>query len=100
MACTSFAEVHECFDNASNKKWMVKFFKKKNLTAAQDAAFKKEMEALLNLDHPNILKLREVFDDEYDYSLVVEPIPAGYDLMLDITSEDGVTEKIASTYIF
>lgn len=65
----------------------------------QEAGFQNELLALLELDHPNILKLHEVFEDQQKYALVVETID-NYDLLLDITCHENFSEQDARHYIF
>lgn len=50
----------------------VKIISKANMAAEEEENFKYEVSILKNLDHPNILKLYEIFEDEESYYLVTE----------------------------
>ena len=60
--------------------------------------FKSEVATLKKLDHPNILKLYEVFEDARKYSLVMELCNGG-ELFDEVAKKDKFTEKEASIVI-
>jgi len=47
------------------------------MTNEEEISFKQEMNILRKLDHPNILKLFEVFEDSKKYYLVTEYCKGG-----------------------
>lgn len=46
--------------------------KKEHLIQEDEESFFSELHILKNLDHPNIVKLYELFEDEYHYYLITE----------------------------
>ena len=57
----------------------------------EEKAFQEEMGILSKLDHPNILKLYEVFQDDKRYYLVTELCKGGelFDTILNKTNNEG-----------
>jgi len=47
------------------------------MSAEEELSFKHEISILKKLDHPNILKLYEVFEDDKRYYLVTEECKGG-----------------------
>ena len=64
----------------------------------QKESFKSEVATLKKLDHPNILKLYEVFEDTRKYFLIME-ICKGGELFDEILAQGTFTEKKASETI-
>ena len=58
--------------------------------------FKQEIEILQELDHPNILKLYEYFEDDKNMYLITE-ICKGGELFDRIIEEEFFSEKVAAT---
>ena len=58
-------------------------------------SFKSEVATLKKLDHPNILRLYEVFEDQRKYFLIME-ICKGGELFDEIMDKGNFSEKIAS----
>ena len=50
---------------------------KKQLNEEDKLALQNEIDILKRVDHPNIVKLYEVYDDESSYSLVMELMTGG-----------------------
>ena len=50
----------------------MKKLKKTNLIKEDEGTFFSEIDILKTLDHPNIIKVYELFEDELDYYLVTE----------------------------
>lgn len=50
----------------------VKIINKARMTPKQMKMFQNEIEALRKLDHPNIIKLFEIYEDETNFYLVQE----------------------------
>lgn len=68
------------------------------MTQEEEAAFQDEINILSKLDHPNILKLYEVYDDEKRYYIVTELCKGG-ELFDEILKKGVFTEKEAANII-
>lgn len=64
----------------------------------QEGSFKSEVATLKKLDHPNILRLYEVFEDTRKYFLIME-ICKGGELFDEILDNGNFDEKKASETI-
>ena len=53
------------------------------------------MEILRKLDHPSILKVYEIFEDQYFYYMVTEVCDGG-ELFDEIINKGFLTEKVAA----
>lgn len=76
----------------------VKIIKKKALAEDERKKLKNEAEILRKLDHPNIIKLYEIFEDKKYYYIITEFLTGG-ELFEKITDEDfygDFTEKDAA----
>lgn len=76
----------------------VKLIKKESMSSEEEQSFKHEISILKKLDHPNILKLYEVFEDEKRYYLVTELCKGG-ELFDEIVTKVQFSEKEAATII-
>ena len=68
------------------------------MSREEEESFKQEMATLKKLDHPNILKLYEVFEDSKTYFLVTEHCKGG-ELFEEIVSKITFTENEAAKII-
>jgi calcium-dependent protein kinase len=74
----------------------VKIIKKKALAEDERKKLKNEAEILRKVDHPNIIKLYEIFEDKKYYYIIMEFLTGG-ELFEKITDEEfDVTEKDAA----
>ena len=69
----------------------VKIIKKESLDAKEKVRFFQEIEILRQLDHPNIVRLYEIFQDEKRYYLVTE-LCTGGELFEEITKRTSFNE--------
>ena len=76
----------------------VKLIKKESMTKDEALLFKQEINILMKLDHPNIMKLYEVFEDEKRYYLVTELCKGG-ELFDEIVCKVVFSEKEAANII-
>ena len=53
-------------------KYAIKTVQKEKLTGRAICQLKREIEALMSVDHPNIIQLYETFEDENHFHLVME----------------------------
>lgn len=68
------------------------------MTREEIAAFQVEMDILRKLDHPNILKLHEVFEDTRKFFLVTE-FCDGCELFDEIANHHHFNERTAANYV-
>ena len=66
----------------------LKIIKKEILDSKSE--FINEVRIMMSLDHPNVVKLYEIYEDEYNYFLVLEY--CGNDLMKKLLKERKITE--------
>lgn len=81
----SFATVKKAKHRASGERFAVKVLSKKKMSDEDKAAMSTEIEILKQVDHPNIVKLVDVFEDERHLCLVMELMQGGelFDQILD-----------------
>ena len=68
----AFGEVRKCLHKESKALRAVKIILKKSLAKEEKERLLGEISILRNLDHPNILKLYEFFQDSKRFFLVTE----------------------------
>lgn len=67
-----FGEVKLCTHKISGEQRAVKFMRKENMTPKAKLWFENEINILRSLDHPHIVRLFEIYEDELKYYLVQE----------------------------
>ena len=94
----NYGNVYRCFHKATKTKRCLKVYSKKLLKKSSQMHFKTEIEILKDMDHPNIYKIYEFFEDDENYYLISEYMEGGelFDFMMDHTK---VPEFIAFTII-
>ena len=80
---------------AAKIKRAVKIIKKEQMNEEERINFQTEMNILRKLDHPNILKLYEVFEDSKKFFLVTEYCKGG-ELFEEIVSKVTFSEHDAA----
>ena len=94
--CTGgYGTVQKCYHLGSNVVRAVKIMRKDKISKNQSVRLKYEIDVLKNLDHPNILKLYEVFEDKQSIYLVTE-FCSGGDLFDEIIAKGRFEEQEAS----
>ena len=91
----AFGEVRKCVSRTSKLIRAVKIIKKESMSKEEEESFKQEMATLKKLDHPNILKLYEVFEDSKKYFLVTEYCKGG-ELFEEIVNKITFSEHEAA----
>jgi calcium-dependent protein kinase len=86
-------------EDKQKKLYAIKSISKKNVSKEDLDEMIKETEILSNLDHPNIIKFHETYNDEYYFHLVMERAK-GKDVFDKIIDEGHLTEKAVSKIIF
>jgi len=91
----AYGEVRKCQHKASGSMRAIKIIKKAMLDPAEREKLINEVTVLKELDHPNILKLYEFFQDSKYFYLVTE-LCTGGELFDKITEEQFLGEKDAA----
>ena len=95
----AYGKVKDAKHIASNESVAIKFVEKNKLIRAGDGErMETEMKIISSLNHPNILKAYEIFEDEKYYYIVMEK-PGKGDLFNYICNKHRLTIK-ESTYIY
>ncbi|KAK9322662.1 kinase-like domain-containing protein [Lipomyces orientalis] len=92
----AFATVRKAVDRATGEVFAVKVIPRRRIMAG--LAVKREVEILMRLNHPHIVKLKELFEDRSNVYLVMEYV-AGGDLMDYITKHGAMKDNIARTVV-
>jgi len=71
------AVVHEALQLGTNDCFAIKIIERQRLCRKQLVAFKNEVQILANLQHPNILKLVELYKDPRYFFVVLEKLNGG-----------------------
>jgi len=94
----AFSVVHEAENKTTGEKVAIKVVKKSNLQGEELITLKREVENLRKLDHPNILKLYDVYETQDEVFLVMELV-VGQELFDKIIEKGNYSERDASTII-
>jgi len=94
LGAGTFSTVHEATHAVSGDKVAVKVVQKAALTAADAAALEQELAILREMEHPNILTLREHFEDDGAHYLVTELL-AGGELFDRVVEKEFYSEREA-----
>ena len=87
-----FGTVHKWMNISNNSIWAVKMISKTSLNKDKLAKIAKEVEIIRDLDHPNIVKIYESFEDPKHLYIVTEFIRGG-ELMSELVRRGSFTEK-------
>jgi len=68
----SFATVKLCTCLADNTTWAVKIIDKSALDKDDASALQVECDTMIQVDHRNIVRLKEVFDNEKKFFMILE----------------------------
>lgn len=91
----AFGEVRTCKHLESGQLRAVKVLKKSIMNINHDFMFQNEITNLKELDHPNILKMYEYFEDEKRYYIITD-ICNGGDLFEELDTIGNFNEFDAS----
>lgn len=96
----SYGEVYLCEHRRSKEKRAVKIIEKRYLTSStiEKRLVLNEVDILKSLDHPNILKIFEYFEDQLNYYIVMEYFSQG-DLFDELERVKILDEKSAAYII-
>jgi len=90
-----FSVVHEATSRSSREKFAVKIIKKQAIEGDDIKLLKREIQIMKQLNHPNILKLFEVYEDASSFYLVLELVQ-GKELFDKIVERGQYSEKDAA----
>lgn len=83
----AYGEVLLCRDKQSGAERAIKIIKKTSVSAPSSGALLDEVAVLKQLDHPNIMKLYEFFEDKRNYYLVsVAFVVSKYELLYHLAT--------------
>jgi calcium-dependent protein kinase len=91
----AFGEVRVCVHRETGAQRAVKVLRKSHMDEDEKRMFFNEINILKDLDHPNILKMYEFFEDEKRYYIVTD-ICKGGELFDEIIARGKFSEKDAS----
>ena len=94
----SFCEVRKCQHKRTGVLRAVKIIDKSGLEEEATESFEKEVEILKKLDHPNIIRVFEVFDEPRYYYMVME-FCAAMELFAMLTTRERVYEDEAADIV-
>ena len=89
----NFAQVKKCMRLEDKKEFAVKIIDKSKVEDMQD--IEREIEIMGKVDHPNVIKLVDVFDETKKMNLVLELVTGG-ELFDKIVEKGNYTEKDAA----
>ena len=87
----SFATVKRAKFRQTGERYAVKVLSKKKMNEEDKLSMQTEIEILKTVDHPNIVKLIDVFEDERHWCLVME-LMVGGELFDKILEQDQFSE--------
>ena len=94
----AFGEVRLCTHRETKEKRAVKVLKKENMDKHEQQTMLNEINTLRSLDHPNIVKIFEYFEDEKRFYIVTEHIQGG-ELFDEIIAKGKFNERDASVLL-
>jgi calcium/calmodulin-dependent protein kinase I len=94
----SFATVKEATCKEDGSKWAIKCISKASLSAEDEEALRVEVEILEQVDHPNIVKLKEIFDCPRTFYMAMEMMTGG-ELFGRIVEKEKYTEGEARSVV-
>lgn len=91
LGAGAFGEVRVCMHRESGVQRAVKVLRKANMDEDEKRMFFNEINVLRNLDHPNIVKMYEFFEDDKRYYIVTDLCKGG-ELFDEILSKGKFSE--------
>lgn len=95
LGAGAFGEVRICVHKDSNTQRAVKVLRKSAMDEEEEKMLFNEINILKQLDHPNIVKMYEFFQDEKRYYIITELCKGG-ELFDEIIGRGHFNEKDAS----
>lgn len=98
LGAGSFAIVKYATNKKTGEEVAIKIIDRGEMQEDDEVALKTEVEILSSLDHPNVVKMYEVFDDE-SYMYIVLELMTGGELFDRIVEKESYSEKEAADTI-
>lgn len=98
LGAGSFAVVKQATNRKTGEEVAVKIINRNEMEEDDEVALRTEVEILSNLDHPNVVKMFEVFDDP-EYMYIVLELMTGGELFDRIVEKESYSEKEAADTI-
>jgi calcium/calmodulin-dependent protein kinase I len=98
LGAGSFAVVRSGVNKVTGEEVAIKIIDRKEMQEDDEVALRTEVEILSGLDHPNVVKMHEVFDEE-DYLYIVLELMNGGELFDRIVEKESYSEKEAADTI-
>ena len=96
MGGGTFGIVKKCVHKVSGQERAVKTMKKRKMGDKEKIQLKREIETLKKIDHPNVMRIYEYFEDEIEVRIVTELVEGG-ELFDEILRRDAFNEAEAGT---
>ena len=90
----SFATVRKCKNRATGEYFAVKILSKRKMAPEDKASLQQEIDIMKQIDHPNIVKMIDFFEDEGHYCIVMEMMQGG-ELFEQILNREQFSESEA-----
>ena len=90
----SFATVRKCKNRETGEYFAVKIFSKKKMIEEDITQLSTEIEILKKVDHPGIVNMIDLFEDEGHFCIILELMKGG-ELFEEIINKKWFTEKEA-----
>jgi len=95
LGAGSFAEVRRCEHKVTGQIRAVKIYRKEKVSTAELQVLMHESNILKHFDHPNIVRIYEMFEDDKRYYIVMEHCKGG-ELFYSISNGGNFTEVQAA----
>ena len=89
-----FSDVYSAVERETDYRWAVKMIEKKNLNDSEREMLRSEIAILKLLNHPNVVEMKEVFEDK-NYVYVVMELVEGGELFDSIRKKRVFSEYMA-----
>jgi calcium-dependent protein kinase len=94
----SFGSVRKVTHRLTGEDRAMKILSKKHISTPEDfQVIQNEVHILSQLDHPNILKVYETFQDKFSYCIITE-LCTGGELFDRISSSGSISEAVSASY--
>jgi calcium/calmodulin-dependent protein kinase I len=94
----TFSIVKEAVRKSSGTKFAIKFIDKKFVDKDDLVLLSREIDIMKQVDHPNVLSLKEIFENASELALVMELVTGG-ELFFKIVEQGSYSEKDASSIV-